>query len=148
MTEAGAEFGGQLRTERVQRGVALAQLSAETKVNVRHLEALERGDFGAMPGGVLRKGMVRAYLRALSLDESTWVPVFESSYAAHTQHAGLAGPPEEQAWVAFAENVRKGRGSRRAQIDGRWMGIAALFAAVFAAVWVVWQFVVRTRISS
>lgn len=148
MSEAGAEFGGQMRAERMRRGVSLERLSAETKVNVRHLEELEGGDFGAMPGGVLRKGIVRAYVRALGLEEETWMPLFEASYAAHAEAEWVEEPPAEEAWVAFAENVRKGRGPRRNSVEGRWMGIAALFAAVFAAAWVVWHFMLRARLSS
>ena len=148
MTGAGAAFGGQLREERVRLGVSLARLSGETKVNVRHLEELERGEFQALPGGVLRKGIVRAYVQTLGLEEPTWMARFEVSYAEQMQAEGGEAVPPEQAWVAFAENVRQNRGTRRKPRDGRWMGIAALFGAVFAAAWAVWHFVLRTRISS
>ncbi len=148
MTGAGAAFGGQLRAERMQRGVSLEQLSGETKVKARHLEELERGEFKALPGGVLRKGIVRAYVQALGLEEPVWMARFEASFAEQMQAEGGEAVPAEEAWVAFAENVRQNRGSRRKPSDGRWMGVAALFAAVFTAAWAVWHFVLRVRISS
>lgn len=148
MTGAGAAFGEELREERVRLGMSLERLSGETKIHVRHLEELERGDFKAMPGGVLRKGIVRAYVRTLGLAEPVWIPRFEASFAEQMQAEGGEVIPAEQAWVAFAENVRQGRGTRRKVGEGRWMGIAALFGAVFAAAWAVWQFVLRSRISS
>ena len=148
MTGAGAAFGEELRAERMRLGVSLERLSGETKINVRHLEELERGDFQALPGGVLRKGIVRAYVQTLGLEMPVWMPRFEASFAEQTQAEGGEAVPPEQAWVAFAENVRQNRGLRRKPSDGRWMGIAALFGAVFAAAWAVWHFVLRTRISS
>ena len=148
MTGAGAAFGEELRTERVRLGVSLERLSGETKVNVRHLEELERGEFNALPGGVLRKGIVRAYVQMLGLPEPVWMARFEASYAEQRQAEGGEALPVQEAWVAFAENVRQNRGSRMKPRDARWMGIAALFGAVFTAAWAVWHFVLRTRINS
>ena len=148
MTGAGAAFGKQLQAERVRLGVSLERLSDETKINLRHLEELERGDLKALPGGVLRKGIVRAYVQTLGLEELGWMTKFEASWAEQNQVEGVVAMPAEEAWVLFAENVRQGRGTRRKPKDGRWMGIAALFGAVFAAAWAVWHFVLRTRISS
>ena len=148
MTGAGAAFGEELRAERMRRGVSLEQLSGETKVKARHLEELERGEFKALPGGVLRKGIVRAYVQALGLEEPVWMARFEASFAEQMQAEGGEAVPAEEAWVAFAENVRQNRGSRRKPSDGRWMGVAALFGAVFTAAWAVWHFVLRARISS
>ncbi len=148
MTGAGAAFGEELRAERVRLGVSLERLSGETKVHARHLEELERGEFKALPGGVLRRGIVRAYVQTLRLEEPVWMERFQASYAELMQAEGGEAVPAEQAWVTFAENVRQNRGTRRKPADARWMGIAALFGAVFAAACAVWHFVLRTRISS
>ena len=148
MTGAGAAFGEKLRTERMRLGVSLERLSGETKIHVRHLEELERGDFRALPGGVFRKGIVRAYVQTLGLEGPMWMTRFETSYAEQMQADGIEAIPAKEAWIALAEGVRQSRGTRRKPRDGRWMGIAALFGAVFAAAWAVWHFVLRTRISS
>lgn len=145
---AGAAFGGELQTERVRVGMSLERLSGETKINVRHLEELERGDLQALPGGVFRKGIVRAYVQTLGLDEPVWMTKFEAIYAELTRAESADEAPAEEAWVAFAEGVRQGRGPRRRKLgEGRWMGVAALFGAVSAAAWVVWHFVLRARVS-
>ena len=137
MTGAGAAFGAELQAERRRLGVSLERLSDVTKIHPRHLEELERGEFKALPGGVLRKGIVRAYVRTAGL-----------GFAAEQQAEGEMTVPVEEAWIAFAENVRQGRETRRKASDRRWMGVAALFGAVFAAAWAVWHFVLRTRIST
>ncbi len=148
MTGAGAAFGAELQAERIRLGVSLDHLSDVTKIHPRHLEELERGEFKALPGGVLRKGIVRAYVQTAGLEEPLWMAKFEASFAAEQQAEGETAIPVEEAWIAFAENVRQGRETRRKPSDGRWLGVAALFGAVFAAAWAVWHFVLRTRIST
>jgi cytoskeletal protein RodZ len=46
-------FGEDLRTERLSRGIALEQITAVTKISQRHLVALEQGRFRLLPGGIL-----------------------------------------------------------------------------------------------
>ena len=57
-------FCDELRWERERRQVSIEKISDETKVSSRHLQALEAGEYGALPGGVFRKGIVRSYLAA------------------------------------------------------------------------------------
>ena len=52
--------------ERERQGVSLETISQITKVSSRHLRELETGDFGSLPGGVFRKGILRGYLSALA----------------------------------------------------------------------------------
>lgn len=54
-------LGPEVRRLREAKGVTLDQVAAATKVGVRHLEALERGDFGALPSDVFVRGFIRAY---------------------------------------------------------------------------------------
>jgi hypothetical protein len=62
-------FGEFLRTARERRGLTIQQISHETKIPWRHLDALERGNLGAVPGGVYRRGEIRAYAHVVGLDE-------------------------------------------------------------------------------
>lgn len=63
-------LGAVLRTARDRRGVSLDQISNETKIPRRHLEALEREDLSVAPGGIYLRAEVRAYARAVHVDES------------------------------------------------------------------------------
>ncbi len=72
-----AEFGKDLRRERETRGVALEAIAQGTKVSVRHLRALEEESFRDLPGGVFNKGILRAFVKFLELDEPDWVERFE-----------------------------------------------------------------------
>ncbi len=133
-------FGDQLRVERENRGFSLAALSAQTKVNSRHLEALEAGHFHELPGGVFRRGILRAYLNALGLEESDWLPRFEASVAENARKRGLQAEPEEDAWVTFASNVKKNRGGNRRSTTGRWLGVLMLALLLAMAGWALWHF--------
>src|ERR1051325_5823638 len=59
-----------LATIRRNRGISLEQIAASTKISVRSLEAIERGDFRKLPGGIYNTSYIRQYARAIDYDES------------------------------------------------------------------------------
>ena len=50
-----SDFGQQLKQAREARGVSLWQIATSTKISVVALEALERGDFSRLPGGIFSR---------------------------------------------------------------------------------------------
>lgn len=60
--------GEQLRAERERKSLSLADLAARTRVPMRHLEAIEKSDFPALPGTTYTLGFARSYARALDMD--------------------------------------------------------------------------------
>jgi cytoskeleton protein RodZ len=128
-------FCDELRWERERRKVSLEKISEETKVASRHLHALEAGEYGALPGGVFRKGIVRSYLAALGLDEVSWIERFEASL----QESGAAST-EGKDWAEFAENVRRNRVGGESRTGMRWAGVAMMVVSLVALGWSVWKF--------
>src|SRR5262245_45328017 len=63
-----ADLGELLRSARERRRLTLQQVSDETKIPLRYLEALERNDLDALPNGLYRRAQVRAYARAVRMD--------------------------------------------------------------------------------
>jgi len=61
-------FGRRLRRERERRQIALASISANTKISVTLLEALERDDVSRWPCGIFRRAFIRAYADGIGLD--------------------------------------------------------------------------------
>ena len=59
-----------LATIRKNRGISLEQIAASTKIGVRSLDAIERGDFQKLPGGIYSTSYIRQYARAIDYDES------------------------------------------------------------------------------
>jgi len=66
--EASSGFGEWLMHERQARGLTLDDLSRETKISRRNLEALEHGDLGVIPP-FYERAEVRAIARAVGIDE-------------------------------------------------------------------------------
>ena len=147
MAVAWAGFGEELRTERERRGISIDRLCADTKVNRRFIEALERGDYRALPGGVFRRGFVRAYLKAVGLDETDWMTKFEQSYAALARSLGVSSETQEEDWATFAVNVKRNRGATERQTWKRWLGVLGMLLVLIGATWTVWHFLLAARIS-
>jgi len=120
-------FGEDLRTERLSRGVALEEIVAVTKISQRHLVALEQERFRLLPGGILSKGIVRGYTGALGLDQNLWTERF-------LQASGQS-IDDDRGWTAFASNVGKARILRHDAIENRlrWIGAILLLLVVAAA---------------
>ena len=66
--EAGPGLPDRLAAARERKGVDLARAERETKIRVRYLSALERGDYRDLPGAVYTKGFLRNYAIYLGLD--------------------------------------------------------------------------------
>lgn len=80
-------FGEKLKLEREKRKISLEQISSTTKIGTRMLQALEDEKFNQLPGGIFNKGFVRAYARAVGLDE-------DQTVADYLQASGDAPRPE------------------------------------------------------
>lgn len=79
MKESGeVSFGEELRRQRLVREVPLESIAAATKISVRYLEALEKGDFHRLPAPVFTRGFIRAYADYLGLDPEEMVNAYLS----------------------------------------------------------------------
>jgi cytoskeleton protein RodZ len=65
--------GTTLRMAREAAGLGLEEVARQLKFAPRQLDALERGDWGRLPGGAAVRGMVRQYSRLLGLDAEAMV---------------------------------------------------------------------------
>jgi cytoskeletal protein RodZ len=89
MKENGSVLG--LATIRQNRGISLAQIADETKISVRSLEAIERGEFGKLPGGIYNTSYIRQYARAIDYDESAILSYYHQATGSAPQ-SGPQGP--------------------------------------------------------
>lgn len=130
-----ATFGQDLKTARETQGVSLADIAQQTKVSVRHLQALEADRLDALPGGVFNRGIVRNYLQFLQLDEGQWLDRF-------SQIPGSSGPTmKEGDWPHQTSIVPGFKPSPLGDEDVRfrWLGIALLFLVLAVAGWFTWR---------
>jgi cytoskeletal protein RodZ len=67
-----------LASIRRNRGVSLEQISQNTKISVRALQAIEDGDFKKLPGGIYNTSYIRQYARAIEFDEFELLAYYHS----------------------------------------------------------------------
>lgn len=62
--------GDQLRAERERQDLTLENIASKTRIPLRHLEAIEAGDFANLPARTYAVGFTRSYAKALGMDQA------------------------------------------------------------------------------
>src|SRR6266581_9596453 len=62
-------IGEKLRLARETRGIALREISEQTRISMRYLEAIENDDYKYLPGGIFNRSFIRAYAKFIGYDE-------------------------------------------------------------------------------
>ncbi|MGA2740600.1 MAG: RodZ domain-containing protein [Bryobacteraceae bacterium] len=93
-----SSVGEALRRERLRKDLGLEQISRETKISTRLLEAIEEDRFELLPGGVFAKSFVRQYARFLGLDEEEMAAEVERAIHPVGDVPSFAGASAEQAF--------------------------------------------------
>ena len=68
-----------LATIRRNRGISLQQISESTKISVRFFQAIERGDFKKLPGGIYDTSYIKQYARAIDYDASAILEAYSQA---------------------------------------------------------------------
>ena len=66
-----AHLGERLRQQRLSKSVSLQDISEQTRIGVRYLEALEAGDFKQLPGAIFARSFVRQYAEIVGTNVSS-----------------------------------------------------------------------------
>ncbi len=135
-------FGATLKREREARGISLQQISANTKIGVRLLKAIEEEQLEQLPGGIFDKSFLRQYARYLGLDEEQIISEYLQAIGAVPEPQ--AAPPLQEMNASFSsDSVSRGGGYVRLILTAVLVGMVV--AAVFYAVH---QFTLRRATSS
>lgn len=54
---------------RQRKGISLESIAENTKLSIRHLKAIESGEFRKLPGGIYNTSYIRQYAREIGFDE-------------------------------------------------------------------------------
>ena len=85
-------IAAELKSEREKRGVTLEQIAADTHISLRHLENLEEGRYGDLPGGIYNRAFLRAYCESLKLDQMKILDRYEQEVSPHSdKHFRIRG---------------------------------------------------------
>lgn len=105
--------GDRLRAARTRAGMDLSDVASRTRIPLRHLLAIEAGDYSSFPSPTYCIGFVKAYARAVDEDERELALQLreELGHEAHSYRAELQGyddadpariPSRTLAWTAAA----------------------------------------------
>src|SRR5262245_25737716 len=81
------DLGARLKQARLAKGVSLRDIATATKISVVALEALEKNDYGRLPGGIFSRAFVRAYALAVDLDPEATVNEFLEEFTRYEHEA-------------------------------------------------------------
>ena len=98
-------FGENLRRERELRGITLVELSNATRINRKHLVALEGDQFHQLPGGVFNRGFVRAIASYMKLDEHHWIGEYARAAGEEAEVLARYSPPRPPAPSSISRRV-------------------------------------------
>ena len=77
-----SSFAPDHRLFQLLRDAGVAESIAQnTKLSVRHLQAIESGDFRKLPGGIYNTNYIRQYARAIGFDEAKLLGFYHSQPA-------------------------------------------------------------------
>jgi cytoskeleton protein RodZ len=84
-----SSLGARLAQAREARGVSLRELSDQTRIARRYLEAIEADDYKELPGGIFNRSFIKAYAKAVGFNEAEAV-------SAYTEVARAAGEAPDE----------------------------------------------------
>ena len=131
------ELGDKLKDARQSRKVSLREIEAATKISVSALEALERGDYAKLPGGIFSRSFVRSYAQAVGLDADAVVDEFAEDYARWQKEAerNVKRPEITADDREFVERQRKALRTLRVVLVLAAIGLITLVAYAVLVWW-------------
>jgi cytoskeletal protein RodZ len=137
-----SDFGAHLKQARERRGISQRQIASSTKISTVALDALERGDFSKLPGGIFSRAFVRAYAVEVGLNPDETLAEFDKALGTFVDSRNDdADRPE-----VTADDRRFLEQQRKAAIVLRVVLVVLAVLIIAAIAW--WRFVWSVRSTS
>ena len=104
----GAEgsLGEQLRRARLERGVNLREVAEQTRITMRHLEAIEADDYKALPGGIFNKSFIKSYARYVGFPEARALELYEREVRERGLHTDEVATSPQRSHIYMGDTSR------------------------------------------
>ena len=124
-------IGEKLRLARETRGIALRDISEQTRISMRYLVAIEHDDYRRLPGGIFNRSFIRAYAKHIGYDEQEAL----AEYSAMMQERGESTDEDRPSRSIVYTDSGRGRSPLRIVL------LAIIVLAVLSVcVWGAWYF--------
>jgi cytoskeletal protein RodZ len=80
---AESSLGVLLRRAREAQGLSLRDISDQTRISRRYLEAIEADDYKNLPGGIFNRSFVKAFAKTVGVNEAEAIRGYERTARAH-----------------------------------------------------------------
>jgi|ERR1051325_4693165 cytoskeletal protein RodZ len=101
-------IGEKLRLAREARGIALRDISEQTRISMRYLEAIETDDYQRLPGGIFNRSFIRAYAKFVSYDEHEALEDYSRTLRERGEtEEETSGKPRSQVYTDDATNQKR-----------------------------------------
>jgi cytoskeleton protein RodZ len=122
-----------LREAREKAGLSVTDLATRLRMGARQIEALETGDYAALPTGTFLRGFVRNYAKAVAVDPSEAIARLEESHQAAAKSPTIVVP---------SQNIRiVPAGSELATPKARLFIALGVLVVLVGAVWYWWEYI-------
>ena len=106
-----SSIGEKLRLEREARGIALRDISENTRISMRYLEAIETDDYRRLPGGIFNRSFIRAYAKFIGYDENQAIEEYARTLREHGESSEDAPPKLFRSHVYTDDSAHQSRSS-------------------------------------
>jgi cytoskeleton protein RodZ len=103
---AGGSLGQQLRRAREALGVSLREVSEQTRITMRHLEAIEADDYKHLPGGIFNKSFIKSYARHVRFDEQRALDLYARTMRERGEVAEEVATSPQRSRVYIGDTAR------------------------------------------
>ena len=134
-TKMAAGIGEKLRLERETHGIALRDISEQTRISMRYLEAIESDDYRRLPGGIFNRSFIRAYAKFVGYDEHEAIEEYSRQMREHGESDDVA---KTQRSLVYTD----GGSNHRSPIWGLLLAVVIL-ALLSVGVWALVHFYFR-----
>jgi cytoskeleton protein RodZ len=130
--------GELLRAERLRKKWSVEQVTRETKIASRLLDAIEKDQFDQLPHGV-SKSFVRQYARFLGLDEEEITAEMQRAMDPAADLPSFAAAPPQTTYKVPKVKEWEGSGSRQSSSFLSSLGMLLVVIAVCSGIYMWWQ---------
>jgi cytoskeleton protein RodZ len=123
----GSTVGERLRAAREAKGVSLQEVASQTRIPIRHLEHIEKGEWDALPAATYSVGFARSYATSVGLDPAEVGQELR-------QELGIARNQPASPAAAYYEPADPAR------VPPRWIAVVAgILIVVLVAGYLIWR---------
>lgn len=124
-----SSIGEKLRLERETQGIALRDISEQTRISMRYLEAIETNDYRRLPGGIFNRSFIRAYAKFIGYNEEQAIEEYAQTLREHGESTDEEAKP-------FRSQVYTDDAARQTRSPMKTLLLAIIILAILsAAVW-------------